>query len=186
MPTRSGRLRVALTAVSLAAIFLVVGALQAAAARSAIAYGYDASTHTYDTAANSVQTHTGEAALVASEVGAEGVPGRVATATGPFTVSSRLSVAADSGGIGATTAHGAERVAGASATRGGVLSAEQIVEVRVSGQVLTQADGASVSILQNSAGRFDVVVDGSRGFITSFNNIPASSMARLAARYGWE
>jgi hypothetical protein len=102
---------------------------------------------------------------------------------------SATGVAADSGvadGVGATTLHGAERIAGTGATRGGVLAADQIVEVRVAGQVLTQADGATVSILENTAGRFDVVVDGSRGLITTFSNLSLSSLARLAAKYGWE
>lgn len=87
--------------------------------------------------------------------------------------------------VGATTAHGAERVAGAGATRGGVLTPEQIVQVRGSGQLLTQADGASVRALQNSAGRYDVVVDGERGLITTFNNLSQKSFDRLANNYGW-
>lgn len=87
--------------------------------------------------------------------------------------------------IGATTAHGAERVAGAGATRGGVLTPEQIVQVRGSGQLLTQADGATVRALQNSAGRYDVVVDGERGLITTFNNLSQKSFDRLANNYGW-
>ena len=84
-----------------------------------------------------------------------------------------------------TTAHGAERIAGAGATRGGVLSEDQILLVRGYGQPLTQADGAAVRVLQNEAGRFDVVVDGSRGLITSFNNLSQKSLERLATRYGW-
>lgn len=88
--------------------------------------------------------------------------------------------------VGPTTAHGAERIAGAAATRGGVLAEEQILLVRGSGQLLTQADGASVRVLQNEAGRFDVVVDGSRGLITTFSNLSQKSLERLGTRYGWE
>ncbi|MGH3496011.1 MAG: DNRLRE domain-containing protein [Nocardioidaceae bacterium] len=87
--------------------------------------------------------------------------------------------------IGATTAHGAERVAGAGATRGGVLSSDQIIEVRGSGAVWSQADGATVRVLQNEAGRFNVVVDGDRGLITTFSNLSQKSFDRLANNYGW-
>ena len=87
--------------------------------------------------------------------------------------------------IGATTAHGAERVAGAGATRGGVLSPQQILEVRGSGEVWSQADGAAVRVLQNQAGRFNVVVDGDRGLITTFSNLSQKSFDRLANNYGW-
>lgn len=45
--------------------------------------------------------------------------------------------------VGPTTAHGVERVADAGATRGGVLSEDQILLVRGYGQPLTQADGES-------------------------------------------
>jgi hypothetical protein len=76
-------------------------------------------------------------------------------------------------------------VAGAAATRGGVLSPEQILNVRGSGEVWSQADGATVRILQNGAGRYDVVVDGDRGLITTFSNLSQKSFDRLAGNYGW-
>lgn len=85
-----------------------------------------------------------------------------------------------------TTGHGAARIAGASATRGGVLSLEEISAVRASGQVLSQADGATVRVLQSATGRFDVVVEGSRGLITTFKNLSQNSLNRLASRYGWQ
>lgn len=88
--------------------------------------------------------------------------------------------------IGPTTTHGAERIAGATATRGGVLDVRRILLVRGSGQLLTQADGASVRILKNEVGRFDVVIDGDRGLITTFSNLSEKSLDRLAARYGWD
>jgi hypothetical protein len=88
-------------------------------------------------------------------------------------------------GVGQVTAHGAERVAGASATRGGVLSAEQIVTVRTTGQLMRQVDGATVRVLENGSGRFDVVVDGQKGLITTFQNLSENSLIRLSNRYGW-
>jgi hypothetical protein len=87
--------------------------------------------------------------------------------------------------VGATTAHGAERIAGAGATRGGVLSTEQILSVRSAGEVWSHADGATVRILQNSAGRYNIVVDGERGLITTFSNLSQKSFDRLANNYGW-
>jgi hypothetical protein len=106
--------------------------------------------------------------------------GQIVVATG---------VAAEAGqtvdGVGNVTAHGAERVAGAGATRGGVLSADEINAVRQGGQILRQADGATVRILQNDAGRFDVVVDGEKGLITTFRNLSEKSLHRLSKNYGW-
>ncbi len=70
-----------------------------------------------------------------------------------------------------TTAHGAERVAGPAATRGGVLSEADIAAVRQQGRVMTQSDGAIVRILQNEAGRFNIVVEGERGISAPANVI---------------
>jgi RHS repeat-associated protein len=86
----------------------------------------------------------------------------------------------------ATTAHGAERIAGAAATRGGVLGAESVGVVRELGSVMTQADGATVRILQNESGRFNVVVEGQRGIITTFENLSQKSLDRLGKNYGWK
>jgi len=88
--------------------------------------------------------------------------------------------------VGPTTAHGAERIAGAAATRGGVLAEDDILLARAYGQTLTQADGATVRVLQNEASRFNVVVDGDRGLITTFSNLSQKSLERLATRYAWE
>ncbi|HGY92162.1 MAG TPA: hypothetical protein ENK43_13415 [Planctomycetes bacterium] len=85
-----------------------------------------------------------------------------------------------------TTAHGAERIAGQGATRGGVLSEAGIDAVRQGGRVMTQADGATVRILQNEAGRFNVVVEGERGIITTFENLSQKSLDRLGKNYGWQ
>ena len=82
-----------------------------------------------------------------------------------------------------TTAHGAERVAGA--TRGGVLSPSEISVTRFFGQKLTQANGAIVRIHQVGE-RYNVVVEGSRGVITTFKNISQKSLERLGKNYGWK
>ena len=95
------------------------------------------------------------------------------------------SLLAARGGV-RTTAHGAERIAGQGATRGGVLSEAGIDAVRQGGRVMTQADGATVRILQNEAGRFNVVVEGERGIITTFENLSQKSLDRLGKNYGWQ
>lgn len=84
-----------------------------------------------------------------------------------------------------TTAHGAERIAGAGATRGGVLSEAEITAARA-GTKLTQADGAVVRVLEGPPGRFNVVVEGERGVITTFKNLSQESLDRLAKNYGWK
>lgn len=85
-----------------------------------------------------------------------------------------------------TTAHGTERIAGAAATRGGVLSEAGVTAVQQGGRVMTQADGATIRILQNEAGRFNVVVEGQRGIITTFENLSQKSLDRLGGNYGWK
>jgi hypothetical protein len=85
-----------------------------------------------------------------------------------------------------TTVHGAERIAGAAATRGGVLSEAGVAAVKQGGRVMTQADGATVRILQNEAGKFNVVVEGEKGIITTFENLSQKSVDRLGKNYGWK
>ncbi|MCX5649803.1 MAG: hypothetical protein NTU45_00195, partial [Planctomycetota bacterium] len=85
-----------------------------------------------------------------------------------------------------TTAHGAERIAGLGATRGGVLDEAGIDLVRARGDVLYQADGATVRVLQIESGRFNVVVEGERGIITTFERLSKKSLDRLSSRYGWK
>lgn len=85
-----------------------------------------------------------------------------------------------------TTAHGAQRLAGQAATRGGVLSAQEARAVMQTGRAMTRADGAAVRIVTNEAGRSSVVVSGERGVITPFRNLSEKSVERLAKRYGWE
>jgi RHS repeat-associated protein len=90
-------------------------------------------------------------------------------------------------GIGAelTTRHGAARIAGGAATRGGVLSMGEVAAVRAAGRLLTQADGAIVRVLR-VGDRFNVLVEGERGIITTFKNLSQKSLDGLATRYGWK
>ena len=48
-----------------------------------------------------------------------------------------------------------------------------------------QRDGARVFV-QEVEGRFNVVVQGERGVVTSLRNISEKAMGRLAKNYGWE
>lgn len=109
-----------------------------------------------------------------------------ATARAVSSVLARRTVTQEVGAPLMTTAHGAERIAGQGATRGGVLSAEEVQAVLRGGRAMTQADGAAVRISTNEAGRSNVVVSGERGVITTFRNLSEKSMQRLSDRYGWE
>lgn len=85
-----------------------------------------------------------------------------------------------------TTTHGAERIAGAAATRGGVLSAEGVQVTRASGKVLTQSDGATVYLHEVSPGRFNAVVQNESGkIITTMENWSKNSINRIGKKYGW-
>lgn len=88
-------------------------------------------------------------------------------------------------GVGATaearaTAHGAMRMAQAS--RLSAAAAKEVVRGATTRGL--QADGAEVFI-QLVNGRFNVVVSGERGVITTFKNLSERSLARLARNYGW-
>lgn len=85
-----------------------------------------------------------------------------------------------------TTLHGAERIAGASATRGGVLTQEGIVATKSLGRAITQADGATVYLHEVSSGRFNAVVEGSKGIITTMENWSQKSILRISKNYGWK
>jgi RHS repeat-associated protein len=85
-----------------------------------------------------------------------------------------------------TTIHGADRVAGPSATRGGVLSEAGIAATRANGRAMTQADGASVFVAQGASGRFNAVIQNGEGrVITTFENLSQKSLDRLSRNYGW-
>jgi len=83
-----------------------------------------------------------------------------------------------------TTRHGAERIAGAGSTRGGVLSEAEVLATR-GGNVLKQADGGTVRILEVESGKFNVVVKGERGIITTFRHLRQNKIDKLARKFGW-
>ena len=85
-----------------------------------------------------------------------------------------------------TTAHGAERIAGANATRGGVLSAEGIGYTKQYGRAISQADGATIYLHEINPGRFNAVVEGRKGVITTMENWSQKSINRVAKNYGWK
>lgn len=53
------------------------------------------------------------------------------------------------------------------------------------GKAFTQAGGATVSLHEFAPGRFNVVVDGKRGLITTMGNWSQKSINRIAKNYGW-
>jgi hypothetical protein len=87
-----------------------------------------------------------------------------------------------------TTVHGAARIAGAAATRGGILSRFEVAVTRTFGQRMVQADGASVSVLKTAGGRFNVVVRNNETgrVVTTLKGISQKSFDRLARRYGYQ
>jgi hypothetical protein len=77
------------------------------------------------------------------------------------------------------TTHGAQRLAQFGFT-------DDLVRLtKTEGQVLRQADGATVYLRQSSPGRFDFIVEGERGVITAHRNMPQKAIDGLAQRYGW-
>ena len=86
-----------------------------------------------------------------------------------------------------TTLHGSERIAGANATRGGVLSEASAINVMQNGQRLTQGNGLLVRMIQNQNGTFNAVVHKPSGeLVTTFENLSQNSISRLAKNYGWK
>ena len=85
------------------------------------------------------------------------------------------------------TAHGAERIAGPAATRGGVLSMEGVNATRSFGRTFTQADGANVFLHEISPGRFNAVVQNQTTgkIITTMSNWSQKSINRIGKNYGW-
>lgn len=82
--------------------------------------------------------------------------------------------------VGATD-HGAMRMAdpsrlGAEGVRDAIANATR---------TFTQKDGAQV-FAQEIGGRFNVVVQGDRGVVTTFKNLSEKSLERLGKNYGWK
>lgn len=85
-----------------------------------------------------------------------------------------------------TTGHGSERIAGKLATRGGVLSLTEAWITRILGSGFPQADGATVYLRQLSNGRYNAVVWGEKGIITTMKGWSQKSINRIAKNYGWK
>ena len=85
-----------------------------------------------------------------------------------------------------TTLHGTQRIAGSLATRGGVLSLRQAWTTRILGSGFKQADGATVYLRQLSSGRYNAVVWGEKGIITTMKGWSQKSIDRIAKNYGWK
>ena len=83
-----------------------------------------------------------------------------------------------------TTAHGAAR-AGANAARAGTLTRWELLKTRFLGTSTVQTDGARVFYRALKNGRYQFAVYGENGLITS-GNWSASSVMRIARRYGWK
>jgi len=112
-------------------------------------------------------------------VSSAAIPGLLA-ARGAGTAVTVGAAAAEGGGIAATE-HGAMRMADQSR-----LGSEGVAEaVNNATRRLTQRDGASVFV-REIEGRFNVVVQGERGVITTFKNLTQKSLDRLARNYGWK
>lgn len=84
-----------------------------------------------------------------------------------------------------TTKHGADRIADNNPSRGGTLNQAEI-EAAKSGRQMTQGDGARVYIQEVAPGKYNVVVEGERGLITSFRHLRLKSVLRLTKNYGWK
>jgi hypothetical protein len=109
----------------------------------------------------------------------------VATAVGGvggFRIAAPLMVRfAPAGPAVAATVHGTQRLA--DRTRLTPDGARDVVANAT--RQLVQSDGAKVFIKEIN-GKFNVVVQGERGVITTFRNITQKALDRLAKNYGWE
>jgi hypothetical protein len=76
------------------------------------------------------------------------------------------------------TIHGAERLA----ARG---FSEADIALTKTGVQFLQRDGATVFLKEVTPGKFNVIVEGSRGVVTALKNVSEKSVARLSANYGW-
>ena len=86
------------------------------------------------------------------------------------------------------TKHGAERIAGAAATRGGILSIEEVGAIRsLVKEPIIQADGAKVFIHQISPGRYSGFIENQNTgkLITTMNNWSKKSINKMGKNHGW-
>jgi RHS repeat-associated protein len=86
-----------------------------------------------------------------------------------------------------TTLHGAKRVAGASATRGGILSVEEINTIRSLVKPFIQGDGANVFIQETSPGRYSGFIENQNTgkLITTMKNWSKNSINKMGKNHGW-
>ncbi len=88
--------------------------------------------------------------------------------------------------LGEASKHGAQRIAGNAATRGGVLTAREIIKTRLFRQhVYKAANGTIVSVFKNKNGTYNLVVDGAKGLVTTFKGISQKAFLRLSKNYGF-
>ena len=76
------------------------------------------------------------------------------------------------------TIHGAEQLAARGFT-------EADIALTKTGVQFLQRDGASVFLKEVAPGKYNVIVEGTRGVVTALKNISEKSAARLAQNYGW-
>lgn len=114
-----------------------------------------------------------------------GLPGAAATASAAAIGSAGPLADVAVPTIAPITRHGAERIAGANATRGSVLSGGEILMARIFGQRLVASNGARVYVQRVAGGRFNVAIFGDRGFMTSYKGLSSRSLNNLGARFGW-
>ncbi|TDB67991.1 hypothetical protein [Arundinibacter roseus] len=91
------------------------------------------------------------------------------------------------GGI-SLTKHGAERLAGVAATRGGVLSIEEVKAIKLLVQKpIIQGDGAKVFIHEVTPGRFSGFIENQNTgkLITTMNNWSKKSINKMGKNHGW-
>lgn len=85
-----------------------------------------------------------------------------------------------------TTKHGAERLSDRNPTRGGVLSTDEVKELKEVGRVMEQRDGAKVFLREVEPGKFNVYIESEEGkVITTYRHIRPNKLQNLARNYGW-
>jgi len=151
------------------AIGAILGLASAVSTAAVSGYTYDASTPAYGGAAHSVQAHTSEAPLVASDEVPDGVQGMAVTTTGSFSVFSRLSVAANT----ATRAGFVDGEIFSHAVTTGSGNLEMMAQARVSGSVLHLDD---LMVFARTGTQLERVPMGTDAVVTLRNSVLA--MAR--------
>lgn len=108
-------------------------------------------------------------------------------ATGALAASPALALLSPQLGVAdlAVTAHGALRL-GMGAGRAGTLTSLEVLSVRNEAAMLyRQADGALVRVMEVSLGKFNAVVEGAQGIVTTMRHFSQRAMDQLARKYEW-